>query len=555
MARKLPPIYGKGEIFVRVFYTCFLVPLSSRLIIIATNHNNNNLGCNLGYNTTMAAVLEESDIEEVDDVVWPEPDAYDDDEENRPPTAGADNPKAKLTLDEARRQKLYVIDTNLLLDQKWYIDKDVFMAGIQDPGEVDPKSGEQKLIHYPKMKVMVGKMFQKLKQEGFPNLPSNVTRVSPVIINAITVRRKFVPVGSVYREFRSHSADGSSLWIIGNSQRFYGYNQILSEIHYFFQETKRKKQRDRTPSDAIRVAAIMLDPANLKAVTVMLTGSRMTRAASDQAVDPNLAWAMDAATQFNDDDYEVPEPHHDIDPEDIVDIDPNAPRSEDRDAKWFLETWRSYLKKKYKDAIRKWDTETGGGSHEPHQFSNFCNRDRWLVWVYMMDRASNFLLFHIAKGQPPEHVGSESGSDICDAILNDEGYIANGINDYDVDVATPCRPVTLFVKRKRSAIDSCKKEFLTHQAYIREFLETQTKINKEASSDIFVQAIDAHKKMKAFEEAIASMSPRKKKVMLKASRKELKRVHQKIWEDTQNAKLAAKETGAPCDSDSDTDDE
>ena len=51
------------------------------------------------------------------------------------------------------------------------------------------------------------------------------------------------------------------------------------------------------------------------------------------------------------------------------------------------------------------------------------------------------------------------------------------------------------------------------------------------------------------------MSPRKKKVMLKKSRKELKRVHQKIWEDTQNAKLAAKETGAPCDSDSDTDDE
>ena len=80
--------------------------------------------------------------------------------------------------------------------------------------------------------------------------------------------------------------------------------------------------------------------------------------------------------------YDVSEPHHDINPEDIIGIEPNAPISESRDAKWFLDTWRSYLKKKYQDSIRKWDTEIGKCSHkEPHQFSNFCTRDLWLVWV------------------------------------------------------------------------------------------------------------------------------------------------------------------------------
>ena len=83
----------------------------------------------------------------------------------------------------------------------------------------------------------------------------------------------------------------------------------------------------------------------------------------------------------------------------------------------------------------------------------------------------------------------------------------------------------------------------------------QTKRDQEAASDIFAKSIEAHAKLKAFEESIAYLSPRKKKVFMKAARKDMKSLHKKMWEDSQKAKLAAKETGAHCDSDSDTDDE
>ena len=163
---------------------------------------------------------------------------------------------------EARRQRDYVLDTNLLLDKKWYINKDVFLAGIQDPGAVDPKTGEQQLIHFPVMKTMASKMFHKMKEHQFPNLPANVSRVTPVIINAITTKRDLVGVNTCDREFRKYSADGLEVYLIQNNTMYYGYNRILQEVHYFFYESKKKKEKDRSPADAIRVAAIMLDPAN-----------------------------------------------------------------------------------------------------------------------------------------------------------------------------------------------------------------------------------------------------------------------------------------------------
>jgi hypothetical protein len=42
-------------------------------------------------------------------------------------------------------------------------------------------------------------------------------------------------------------------------------------------------------------------------------------------------------------------------------------------------------------------------------FSNFCEANRWLVWIYLMDIEADFLLFSNAKGKPPAHVGKEAG--------------------------------------------------------------------------------------------------------------------------------------------------
>jgi hypothetical protein len=509
-----------------------------------------------------------SDSDSEEDPDWPAADAptEDDGQPTRVPT-GAPKATQDAVAEEARRRKDYVPNYSMFLLPKWYIDKDVFLTAIQDPGVVDPKSGDKQLIHYPVMKAMASKMFHKMKAESFPNMPLNVSRVTPVIILAIMSKRDFVSVSAVNREFKQYSADKSSVYIIANNNQFYGYNQVLLEVHYFFHENKKKKEKDRSPSDAVRVAAIMLDPANLKAVTLMLSGTRQARAQSDQSVDPSLAWAMDAAAQFNDDLYEVPDCHHDIDPDDVDGIEPNGMAGNGglaRDAKWFLDTWKLYLKKKYKDAIRKWDTETGGGSHEPHQFSNFCNRDRWLVWVYMLDRASGFLLFHIAKGQPPEHIGCESGSEMFQSLLleADGGGTNNNGGDNAIESSsngedeygdtTPIRPLTLFTKRKRSAIETCRKNFQTHQGSVVELVEFQKKRHMERThKDLYAQSIDAHDRLERFERSIAYLKPAEKKTLLKGARAEVKAIHKKMLAEAQSRVSTSVEGSGDSDDDED----
>ena len=82
----------------------------------------------------------------------------------------------------------------------------------------------------------------------------------------------------------------------------------------------------------------------------------------------------------------------------------------DHTAIWFLETWRAYVKQKYRAALNRWDTETGNGAHDSHAFGNFCGDNIWcLTWVYMMDIPTNHILWCSAKGKPPSSVGRESG--------------------------------------------------------------------------------------------------------------------------------------------------
>jgi hypothetical protein len=446
---------------------------------------------------------------------------------------------------EAARRREYVVDTNVMLDKNYYIDRDVFMEAIQDPGEVDPKSRDQQLIHHPKMKAMANKMFDKLKAAKFPDMPANKTRVSPIIVNAINFKRKLVSVSSVYPEFQKYSADGREVYIIHNSREFFGYNQILTEIHYHFSIGKKKKQKDRSPADAIRVAAVMLAPENQKAVSMMLSGSRSMRAQSDQSVDPNLAWAMDAVDQFKDATFEVELPEE-IDPDDVVGIDPNDLdfARDDRDAKWFLDTWKLYLKKKYKEAIRKWDTETGGGSHDAHEFSNFCNRDRWLVWVYLMDMKAGFLLFQFAKGQPPVHVGCEPGSELCRHLFNDDGggvdTAANSNDDGGGfgEYVTPSRSASSSRKRSHDSLTKTRRDFEERQSLVGSVLEAAATWYKKKDADtesfgsLFSQAVEAHNNLKTLEQSIAYMSPQTKTKLMEAATNEMKKIHEKMLAKT-----------------------
>jgi len=74
-----------------------------------------------------------------------------------------------------------------------------------------------------------------------------------------------------------------------------------------------------------------------------------------------------------------------------------------------VETWFQHAKPKRRQALNKWNKETGGGSGEVHDFIDFCNNDRWLAWMFALDCDTSFLLAASACGQMPAHLQLESG--------------------------------------------------------------------------------------------------------------------------------------------------
>jgi hypothetical protein len=64
---------------------------------------------------------------------------------------------------EAAKRREYQVDSNVMLDKRYYPEMDVFMEALQDEGEIDPKSCDRQLIHHPKIKSLANKIFNKLK--------------------------------------------------------------------------------------------------------------------------------------------------------------------------------------------------------------------------------------------------------------------------------------------------------------------------------------------------------------------------------------------------------
>jgi hypothetical protein len=86
---------------------------------------------------------------------------------------------------------------------------------------------------------------------------------------------------------------------------------------------------------------------------------------------------MDAVKKFNDVDFVVQQPEtmdedaiKNCDPNDILRIDLQRP------PEWFLSTWKTYIKPKYKLAISRWDKLMGGGCCEPNKFSKLLRKQQ-----------------------------------------------------------------------------------------------------------------------------------------------------------------------------------
>lgn len=72
-----------------------------------------------------------------------------------------------------------------------------------------------------------------------------------------------------------------------------------------------------------------------------------------------------------------------------------------------MDTWKIYVRRKYKIALDKWNKETGGGNGQLWSFVNYCEDARWLVVVFLKDVEANYLLASNAGGRMPGHLQME----------------------------------------------------------------------------------------------------------------------------------------------------
>jgi hypothetical protein len=438
-------------------------------------------------------------------------------------------------------------------DKDLYPDRTEFMQALQEEAQVDPKSPEGAL-HHPNLIKFAGKVYVLLKAGNFKHLGSNKSRASREIAHAFVRLRKQHAKGAVDDVFKPFANPSTELlWIIQNDETHFGYDRFLRNYSNHLASKVVTKREDRTPSDAVRVAAIMLAEENRLAVVGILSGVK-DRAKSDQPVDPAKAWAAVAVRQFLDASFIAPQPDG-MDPEDIDGIDPNNPGRMvlERDAQWILDTWKHYLKKKYKAAIKKWDKETGNGDHDACEFSKFCDGNRWLVWVYMMDMENDFLLYSNAQGKPPSFVGLEAGfeagiSEVTNDQDDDDGELQQSSSRSSGRIYTPKQRARAAAAagqdlRKRGEVSNdLISELRTGFEELRrdrqdkaERKKARREANTQQQPDIFDAIIGANRKREELEKATTYMTPRSRRLVLSGITEEIRRLGGQYREMTEDS--------------------
>ena len=142
-----------------------------------------------------------------------------------------------------------------------------------------------------------------------------------------------------------------------------------------------------------------------------------------------------------------------------------------------------------------------------------------------MDMKAGYLLFQFAKGTPPEHVGCEPGAEIVATFLNSNEEDEDGV------VVTPRLTASGNNKRPQKT-DSLRKEYTDRQNRVGDLLEKHAAYlySRDAvvANDVYAQCIQAHKKLKQFEETLCYMSPTSKNKLMKGARKEMDGIHKRM---------------------------
>jgi hypothetical protein len=108
---------------------------------------------------------------------------------------------------------------------------------------------------------MSGKIYKQLKDCNLAGLPTNRSRGSEAILKSLLHLCKQVDKTELYPVLAKFAKPGSSqVYVLKNCNQLFGFDIFLSLLFNYLHGLVNKKDEQRSPGDAIRVAAAMLHP-------------------------------------------------------------------------------------------------------------------------------------------------------------------------------------------------------------------------------------------------------------------------------------------------------
>jgi len=294
---------------------------------------------------------------------------------------------------------------------------------VSSSSKLAKKTGIQKR-KYLKIAKIATQIYKKLKETYNPvaGLDGNVSRGMQVLAMEILQSRKHVDTCDTDKAFHQYGNNGK-IYIINNCTLCAGVDQAVNNFQKQHEHNAKTRAAHRTPEDGIRLCGVLFKQEYRAAVSGIMKNKK-DRKKSDVPGDPTKSFFEKALADFVDIDFNVPTPKEDVWLSEQTDEyrdkwDPNSPSlfEHPRSADWLMDTWYTYVRPRYKKSLDKWNKETGGGDGTPASFIDYCGNDKWLVWIFLLDYETNFLLANNASGRMPNHLQLEAGFDT--ATLSD----------------------------------------------------------------------------------------------------------------------------------------
>jgi hypothetical protein len=425
-------------------------------------------------------------------------------------------------------------------DPDCYPNINAFMLALQDPGKLttvakkqqSSSSSNDSVIGYPLLMKVLGPV-QKILQDKYSSLgvPKHPTEVRRQLALACVRTRKSRDKVTVPESFRKYGGNYPVVFVINHNEVNGGFNVPLQACIDFWQSQRKKDVDSRTANDGCRVAAIML-LQEFRDSVVKIMKEKRDRQMLDQATCPITAFYEVAAAKFRDPSFVAKLPalftsiegHQAIDPNDVDRI-----MRAGRNGAWFKSTWEVYLRPKYRKALGRWWSETGGGGGEMENFQNYCAREKWLAYVYMLDVEASHLLASNASSVVPKELLNECGAGVggtSEGSGTSSAKKKSPTNNYDASsllhVADTCasninKVASLMSQLIEKRVEQCNN-------YSTPVSMSSTPPTKKRT---FVECLDEVKRLREHEKQVAEdqgVSPATKELVLNRIQKEKKKV-------------------------------